>query len=106
MSSLLWHEGYQEKIKYLFKDGGPLCALRACLCAPAEIETVQTARGRKIVSWVEDVSVYTLIFNLVWPTKLYNFWDIVENVAGQAIVLADQVRFCAAGLVGLMRLRG
>jgi hypothetical protein len=58
----------------------------------AEIETVQTARGLKITSWVEDVSVYTLIFNLVWPTKLYNFWDVVESIVGQGIVLVDQVR--------------
>jgi hypothetical protein len=55
------------------------------------METVQTERGRKITSWVEDVSVYTLIFNLVWPTKLFNFWDIVESVVGQGIVFADQV---------------
>jgi hypothetical protein len=57
----------------------------------AEIETVQTVRGLRITSWVEDVSVYTLIFNLVWPTKLFNFWDIVESAVGQGIVFADQV---------------
>eukprot|EP00882_Tetradesmus_deserticola_P001183 GHRQ01001279.1.p1 GENE.GHRQ01001279.1~~GHRQ01001279.1.p1 ORF type:complete len:224 (+),score=103.48 GHRQ01001279.1:145-816(+) len=57
----------------------------------SEIETVQTARGLRISSWVEDVSVYTLIFNLVWPTKLFNFWDFVETAVGQGIVVADQV---------------
>jgi hypothetical protein len=41
---------------------------------------------------VEDVSVYTLIFNIVWPTKLFNFWDIAESAAGQGIVLLDKVR--------------
>jgi hypothetical protein len=59
----------------------------------AEIETVQTVRGLRITSWVEDVSVYTLIFNLVWPTKLFNFWDIVESIVGQGIVFADQVGY-------------
>jgi hypothetical protein len=56
-----------------------------------EVETTQTAQGRRIVSWVEDVSVYTLIYNLVLPTKLFNFWDIVESFIGSGIVVADQV---------------
>ena len=34
---------------------------------------------------------YTLIYNIVWGTKLYNFWDVVETVVGQGIVIADQV---------------
>jgi hypothetical protein len=47
----------------------PTRCLPVCLCClalqskyyilAAEIETVQTARGRKITAWVEDASVYT-----------------------------------------------
>jgi hypothetical protein len=36
--------------------------------------------------------MYTLIFNVVWPAKLFNFWDIAESAAGQGIVLLDKVR--------------
>eukprot|EP00775_Hariotina_reticulata_P007823 gene7823-8020_t len=61
------------------------------LVVNAEITTQQTPRGTKITSWVEDVSLYTLIYNIVWGTKFYNFWDWVEMAAGGAIVAADTV---------------
>jgi hypothetical protein len=57
----------------------------------AEFETVQTARGRQIVAWKEDISVYTLIYNIVWGTKIFNFWEYVETAVGQGVVIADQV---------------
>lgn len=60
------------------------------LIVNAEVETVQTAAGTRITSWVDDISVYSLILNLVWPTKLYNFWDVVEGALGQGIVAADK----------------
>ncbi len=44
------------------------------------------------MNWIEDVSVYTLIFNLFWLNKLVNVWDYAEQAMGQGIVLADKVR--------------
>uniref|UniRef100_A0A383VIF8 Uncharacterized protein n=1 Tax=Tetradesmus obliquus TaxID=3088 RepID=A0A383VIF8_TETOB len=60
------------------------------LIVNAEVETVQTAAGTRITSWVDDISVYSLIFNIVWPSKLFNFWDVVEGALGQGIVAADK----------------
>eukprot|EP00878_Enallax_costatus_P003851 GHUV01004067.1.p1 GENE.GHUV01004067.1~~GHUV01004067.1.p1 ORF type:complete len:224 (+),score=43.87 GHUV01004067.1:334-1005(+) len=65
----------------------------------AEFEIMQTARGRKIVAWKEDISVYTLIYNIVWGTKIFNFWEYVETAVGQSIVIADQIGTQAYDLV-------
>uniref|UniRef100_A0A383VI57 Uncharacterized protein n=1 Tax=Tetradesmus obliquus TaxID=3088 RepID=A0A383VI57_TETOB len=56
------------------------------LIVNAEVETVQTAAGTRITSWVDDISVYSLILNLVWPTK---HWltevETVQTAAGTRI---------------------
>eukprot|EP00879_Flechtneria_rotunda_P002159 GHRR01002345.1.p1 GENE.GHRR01002345.1~~GHRR01002345.1.p1 ORF type:complete len:225 (+),score=56.46 GHRR01002345.1:220-894(+) len=65
----------------------------------SEIETVQTAQGRKIVTWVEDVSLYTLLNNVFWWNKIYNTWDLIEQAVGQGVVVADKVGTKAYHLV-------
>jgi hypothetical protein len=44
---------------------------------------LQSARGPRISGWYEDVSVYTLIYNILAYNKVVNLHDYVEYGLGK-----------------------
>lgn len=63
----------------------------ALLSVPVVSSIEVRSAGGRIVSWREDVSVYTLLLNVLWAAKLYNFLPLLEAAAGRALVAADVV---------------
>jgi hypothetical protein len=49
----------------------------------AAAAAVQSARGPRISGWYEDVSVYTLIYNILAYNKVVNLHDYVEYGLGK-----------------------
>lgn len=56
---------------------------RCCCCACL---VLQSARGPRITGWYEDVSVYTLIYNILAYNKIVNVHDYVEYGLGKVRV--------------------
>jgi hypothetical protein len=48
---------------------------------------LQSARGPRISGWYEDVSVYTLIYNILAYNKVVNLHDYVEYGLGKVSIM-------------------
>eukprot|EP00877_Chromochloris_zofingiensis_P012869 jgi/Chrzof1/7836/Cz02g38100.t1 len=67
--------------------------LRHLLTVPmivnAEFTFIDTARGKRIIKITDDISIYTIIYNI--PFAQYFWHNIVEPMSGQVLVTIGQV---------------